>query len=210
MVELYTQASSVNEPRSHTEALRSPQSEEWKNAEAEEITSLENRGTWEVVPRPKGVNVVSCKWVYRVKYGANGEVTCYKAQLIARGFTQIHGLDYSETFAPVTRLETLRLLLGIAVKEDWEVRQIDVKNTYLYGDLDEEIFMDAPQGYDVPEGHVLLLKKALYGLKQAICQEHGIFRTFSFLFYGSLLVLPPPHVLFSQFHSSKKRQDACY
>ena len=79
MVELYTQASSVNESRSHTEALQSPQSEEWKNAEAEEIMSLENRGTWEVVPRPKGVNVVSCKWVYQVKYGANGEVTRYKA-----------------------------------------------------------------------------------------------------------------------------------
>jgi hypothetical protein len=167
MVELYTQASSVDEPRSHTEAMKSKQSNQWKAAEAEEITSLEGRGTWEAVPRPKNTNVVSCKWVYRAKYGANGEVTRYKARLVARGFTQVYGQDYQETFAPVTRLETLRLLLAYAVQEDWEVRQIDVKTAYLYGDLDEEIFMEAPEGYDIPAGHCLLLKKALYGLKQA-------------------------------------------
>ena len=83
------------------------------------------------------------------------------------GFTQVYGQDYQETFAPVTRLETLRLLLAYAVQEDWEVRQIDVKTAYLYGDLDEEIFMEAPDGYNVPTGHCLLLRKALYGLKQA-------------------------------------------
>ena len=124
-------------------------------------------GTWEAVPRPKSTNIVSCKWVYRVKYGADGEVTRYKARLVARGFTQVYGQDYQETFAPVTRLETLRLLLAYAVQEDWEVRQINIKTAYLYGDLDEEIFMEAPDGYDVPAGHCLLLKKALYGLKQA-------------------------------------------
>ena len=101
MVELYTQASSVGKPRSHTKALQSPQSEDWKKAEAKEIMSLESCGTWEVVPRPDDINIVSCKWVYWVKYGADGEVTRYKARLIARGFTQIHGLDYSETFALV-------------------------------------------------------------------------------------------------------------
>src|SRR5258705_12610832 len=95
----------------------------------------------------------SCKWVYQVKYGVNGEVTRYKARLVARGFTQVYGQDYQDTFAPVTRLETLRLLLAYAVKEDWEVRQIDVKTAYLYGELDKEIFMEAPDGYDVPAGH---------------------------------------------------------
>ena len=166
-VKLYTQVSSVNEPRSHTEAMRSDQSDHWKTAEVEEIASLEGRGTWETVPRPKSTNVVSCKWVYRVKYGANGEVTHYKACLVACGFTQVYGQDYQETFAPVTRLETLWLLLAYAVQEDWEVRQIDIKTAYLYGDLDEEILMEAPDGYDVPTGHCLLLRKALYGLKQA-------------------------------------------
>ena len=166
-VEFYTQASSVNKPRSHTEAMRSDQSDHWKATKAEEIASLEGRGTWETVPCPKGTNIVSCKWVYRVKYGANGEVTRYKAHLVARGFTQVYGQDYQETFTPVTRLETLRLLLAHAVQEDWEVRQINIKTAYLYGDLDEEIFTEAPDGYNVPTGHRLLLRKALYRLKQA-------------------------------------------
>ena len=152
---------------SHTEAMRSNESKLWAKAETEEIDSLVEHGTWEVVPRPQGKNVVSCRWVYRVKYGQGGEVTCYKARLVAHGFSQIHGIDYQETFAPVTRLETIRLLLALAVEKDWEARQVDVKTAYLYGDLDEEIFMEAPEGYDVPEGHCLLLKKALYGLKQA-------------------------------------------
>ena len=91
----------------------------------------------------------------------------YKARLVARGFTQVYGLDYDETHAPVTWLETIRLLLGIAAKKDWEIRQIDVKSAYLYGDLDEEIYMSPPPGYNVPEGHVLRLRKALYSLKQA-------------------------------------------
>ena len=92
----------------------------------------------------------------------------FEARLVARGFTQVHhGLDYDETYAPVTRLETIRLLFAMAVEKDWEIRQIDVKTAYLYGDLDEEIYMEPPPGYEVPEGHVLRLGKALYGLKQA-------------------------------------------
>ena len=124
-------------------------------------------GTREVVPRPQDRKVVSSKWVYRVKYDADGNVSRYKARLVARGYTQVLGVDYSETFAPVTRLETLRLLFGLAVQKDWEVRQIDVKTAYLCGDLDEEIFMEPPEGANVPEGHVFRLLKAIYGLKQA-------------------------------------------
>ena len=133
----------------------------------EEIKSLEKMGTWEAVPLPEGRKTISCKWVYRIKRDADGNPTRYKARLVARGFSQVHGLDYDETYAPVTRLETIRLLLGIAAAKDWEIRQIDVKSAYLYGDLDEEIYMDAPPGYEVPEGYVLHLLKALYGLKQA-------------------------------------------
>ena len=136
----------------------------------EEITSLQKHETWEVFPCPPNKNIVSCKWVYRVKYNTDGKVTCYKARLIARGFTQVFGIDYTETFAPVTRLETIRMLFTLAVQQDWEVCQIDVKTAYLYGDLDEEIYMEAPQGYDVPDKHVLRLTKALYGLKKAGCQ----------------------------------------
>ena len=133
----------------------------------DEIASLQKHETWEVVPHPPNQNIVSCKWVYRLKYNADGKVTRFKARLVARGFTQVFGVDYTETFAPVTRLETIRMLFALAVQKDWEVCQIDVKTAYLYGDLDEEIFMEPPNGLDVPEGHVLCLRKALYGLKQA-------------------------------------------
>ena len=166
-VELYISANSSNEPQTYREATKSPDAERWNKAMMEEYNSLNEHGTWEVVPRPENRRVVSSKWVYRVKYDANGTISRYKARLVARGFNQVHGVDYTETFAPVTRLETLRLLFALAVQKDWEVRQIDVKTAYLYGDLDEEVYMEPPEGANVPEGHVYLLKKALYGLKQA-------------------------------------------
>ena len=123
---------------------------------------------WEVVPRPEKTNVISSKWVYKLKHDANGEISRFKARLVARGFTQVFGTDYLDTYTPVTRLETIRLLFALAVENDWEIRQIDVKTAYLNGDLDEEIYMEPPKGYDVPEGHVLLLRKAVYGLRQAV------------------------------------------
>jgi hypothetical protein len=165
-VELYTSANSSNEPRTYQEAIDSPDSDKWRDAMADELNSLESHGTWEIVDRPQGRRVISSKWVYRVKYDADGNVSRHKARLVARGFTQVHGVDYTDTFAPVTRLETLRLLFAMAVEKDWEVRQIDVKTAYLYGDLDEEVYMEPPEGTDLG-GKVYRLLKAIYGLKQA-------------------------------------------
>ena len=92
----------------------------------------------------------------------------YKACLVARSFTQIHGLDYMDTYAPVTRLETIHLLCALATEKDWEVCHINIKTAYLNGDLDEEVYMEIPEGFDQYNGtKVLLLRKALYGLKQA-------------------------------------------
>ena len=102
-----------------------------------------------------------------MKLNKAGKIVRYKARLVAHGFSQTYGVDYKDTFAPVTRPETLRLMFALAVKQNWEIRQIDVKNAYLYGDLDEEIYMEAAKGMDVPKGKVLRLKKALYSLKQA-------------------------------------------
>ena len=147
--------------------LESPDIENWIKAKDEELDSLHANGVWEVVPRPPNTNIVSCKWVFKLKRDADGNVACYKARLVARGFTQAYRINYMDTYAPVTRLETIRLLFALAVEKDWEIRQIDVKTAYLNGDLDEKIFMALPEGYDVPEGHVLLLRKSLYGLKQA-------------------------------------------
>ena len=167
VVELYVSANSSGEPQSYREAITSPDAAHWIKAMEDESKSLEDRGTWKVVPRPEGRKVVSSKWVYRIKYNADGNISRYKARLVARGYTQVFGVDYTETFAPVTRVETLRLLFAMAVQRDWEIRQIDVKTAYLYGELEEEIYMEPPEGSDVPEGHVYQLIKAIYGLKQA-------------------------------------------
>jgi transposase InsO family protein len=166
-VQLYTSENPHGEPSTYREAIESPDSGHWSDAMADEIKSLEKMETWESVPRPADRKVIKCKWVYRLKLNAQGGVARYKARLVAKGYSQVPGIDYNETFAPVTRLETIRLLMALAVEKDWEIRQIDVKTAYLYGDLAEEIYMEPPEGYNVPVGHVLLLKKALYGLKQA-------------------------------------------
>ena len=155
------------EPTSYRQAMGSAESGEWYTAIQDEFASLKKMEVWDVVPRPEDHTVVGRKWVFRKKTNANGDVVRFKARLVAKGYTQIPGMDFSDTHAPVTRLETLHLLLALAVQYDWEIRQIDVKTAYLYGNLDEEIFMEAPEGLEVPEGHVLHLKKALYGLRQA-------------------------------------------
>lgn len=166
-MELFASTVAPEEPPTYEKAIRSPHAQHWQDAMTAELKAMEDMQVWEVVPKPDNVNVVSSKWVYKLKRDANGEISRYKARLVARGFTQVHGTDYSDTYAPVTRLETIRLLFALAVEKDWEIRQIDVKTAYLNGNLDEEIFMGPPKGYTVPKGHVLRLKKALYGLKQA-------------------------------------------
>jgi len=112
---------------------------------------------------------VKCRWVYLTKHDTHGDVTHYHACLIAKGFSQTAFIDYEETFAPITRLDSLRLLLLLTANFDLEVHHINIKSAYLNGDLDEEIYMDQPKGLMVPgqESKVCRLKKSLYGLKQA-------------------------------------------
>ena len=199
--------SNPKEPRSYREAVdpNNPNSPEWIAAINAELDSLQEHGTWEYVPRPKDKPIVSCKWVWHVKVKSNGSVERFKARLVARGFTQTHGVDYNETFAPVTRLDTLRLLTAMAVQRDWEFRHLNVKTAYLHGDLEEEVYMAVPQGLeDVPEDYVLKLKKALYGLKQAGCHHYdflvrlwnglNFFQTFIISF--SLGIDHDPYVLY--------------
>ena len=166
-VELYASVSAPNEPKTYQEAINSPEADHWRKAMDDEINSLQTMKTWRVVPRPADRKTIESKWVYKLKYNADGEIARYKARLVAKGYTQVNGLDYNETYAPVTRLETIRLLFGLAVEKDWEIRQIDVKTAYLHGDLDEEIYMEPPEGLDIPDGMVLRLDKAIYGLRQA-------------------------------------------
>lgn len=130
-----------------------------------EIEALENNETWTLTSLPLGKHAVDFKWVYKIKFKPNGEVEHYKARLVARGFTQIEGEDFLETFA---KLVTIRSLLAIASAKDWLVHQLDVNNAFLHGDLSEEIYMKIPQGFARKgDTRVCKLKKSLYGLRQA-------------------------------------------
>jgi transposase InsO family protein len=142
----------------------------WKEAMDKELATLEKAGTWTTVDRPQGKNVVGSKWVYRIKRKADGSVDKYKARLVARGFTQIFGVDYYNTFSPVAKLASFRAVLALAARFDWEIKSFDFNGAYLNGELDEdeEIYMQAPPGYESQGEHkVKRLRKSLYGLKQA-------------------------------------------
>ena len=161
------------EPRNLGEAKKRPDWPLWEKAIQEELKTLKEAGTWEVVEVPKGVNVVGSKWVFRAKKDAAGNVVRYKARLVAQGFSQVPGVDYFDTFAPVARLASIRTVLAFAATEDYETGQIDIKAAYLNGELTEEerIFMKQAPGYeevsDDGKVKVLRLWKTLYGLKQA-------------------------------------------
>lgn len=118
---------------------------------------------------PPGKRTVGCKWIFTVKHKADGSVERFKARLVAKGFTQAYGIDYWETFAPVAKLNTARVPLSLASNLDWPLYQLDVKNAFLNGDLEEEVYMDIPHGIESPAttNKVCRLKKSLYGLKQS-------------------------------------------
>lgn len=156
----------LQEPTNYHEAEVSPI---WRKAMSEELSALIRNGTWEIVPLPKGKKPVGCKWVYKTKLKSDGSIEKHKARLVAKGFTQTYGIDYTETFAPVAKMNTIRVLISLAVNYDWPLFQMDVKNAFLQGELMEEVYMRIPKGYDenIPESHVCRLKKAIYGLKQS-------------------------------------------
>jgi hypothetical protein len=158
------------DPKSLREAQTRSDWRSWKEAMDRELSTLQQAGTWETVPCPTDKNVVDCKWVYRTKYSANGTIDKHKARLVARGFTQIYGVNYLETYSPVAKLASLRTILVLAARLDWDIECFDFNAAYLNGELkeSEEIYMEQPPGYaEGGAGYVKRLKKALYGLKQA-------------------------------------------
>lgn len=156
-------------PRSFKEAMTLPNHIEWKKAFDAEMAAIARAGTWDLVPLPPGRKALGSTWVCRIKSHANGSVDKLKCRIVAQGFTQIEGIDYLVTFAPVAKLSTIRILFALAASLGWIIHHVDVDSAYLNGTLDEEVFMRQPEGYVVKgkEHLVCKLKKSLYGLKQA-------------------------------------------
>ena len=158
----------ISIPRTYKEAINDKRyGPKWKQAVIEEIKSLIANGTWEEYVLPKGANLVSTKWVFAIKLNPDGSIERFKARLVARGFSQQHGIDYNETFAPTVRMDSLRLFLAMVAKNDFECHHFDIKNAYTESKLKEQIFLAPPQGVAVKKGKVLHALRSLYGLKQA-------------------------------------------
>ncbi|KAJ0454407.1 putative RNA-directed DNA polymerase [Helianthus annuus] len=153
------------EPSSYNEAIKDPR---WIEAMNCEMEALNRNNTWVVVDLPKGRKPIGCKWVYKIKYKANGEIERYKARLVAKGFNQKEGVDFGETFSPVVKMVTVRVVLKLAVNNEWPLYQLDINNAFLYGSLSEDVYMTLPLGYfNNDKNKVCKLVKSLYGLKQA-------------------------------------------
>ncbi|GJZ40724.1 retrovirus-related pol polyprotein from transposon TNT 1-94 [Tanacetum coccineum] len=157
---------STIEPKNINEALKD---ENWVMAMQEELNQFKTNDVWELVPNPMDMTIIGTKWVYRNKLDENGVVTRNKARLVAQGYNQQEGIDYDETYAPVARLESIRILLAYACALDFKLYQMDVKSAFLNGFINEEVYVAQPSGFIdfAKPNYVYKLKKALYGLKQA-------------------------------------------
>jgi hypothetical protein len=166
-----------NTPTSIAEAYASSDADDWKEAVQSEMDSILSNGTWELTERPYGCKPVGCKWIFKKKLKPDGTIDKYKARLVAKGYTQKEGEDFFDTYSPVARLTTIRALISLAASYGLIIHQMDVKTAFLNGELDEEIYMDQPDGFVMKgqENKVCKLLKSLYGLKQAPKQWHEKF-----------------------------------
>lgn len=189
-----TTTQSLFEPLTYEDATVIPA---WQTAMRQEFDALIANDTWDLVTLPQGKRPIGCKWIYRIKYRADGSVERCKARLVAKGFTQKEGIDYAETFSPVVRMTTIRCLVTVAVKNHWILHQLDVNNAFLHSLLDEEVYMIPPQGLLLTDSQqVCKLKKSLYSLKQAPRQWNR--RLTEFLFSLGFLQYKYDYSLFTQ------------
>jgi hypothetical protein len=158
-----------DDPTTYEQAMRSDQSEKWLEAMRDEIKSMNSNKVWDLVDIPEGAKKVGCKWVYKTKYDSQGNIERFKARLVAKGFTQREGIDYNETFSPVSCKDSFRIIMALVAYYDLELHQMDVKTAFLNGDLEENVYMAQPKGFVVKgkENMGCRLKKSIYGLKQA-------------------------------------------
>jgi hypothetical protein len=156
------------EPECYEEAMQVDTKKKWEQGMKEEMDSLVNNQTWDLVQLPAGKRKLHNKWVYKLKEEYGGK-KWYKDRLVVKGFAQKKGIYFDEIFSPVFKMTSIRTILSLVAVEDLHLEQLDVKPTFLHGDLEEDIYMQQPQGYEVKgkENLVCRLKKRLYGLNQA-------------------------------------------
>ena len=147
------------EPATYEEAFAH---QDWKDSMMEEYNSIMKNDVWEVVPRPEGKSIMTSKWLYKIKHVVDGSIEKYKARFVARGFSQIEGVDYDETFVPAARFSSIKVVISIVVEVGWRIHQMDVKTAFLNGLLQEEVYLEQPQGFEIHErgSHACRLKKA--------------------------------------------------
>ena len=149
--------------------MHSEYASEWFSAMQEEMKSMSTNKVWDLVEILQGAKTVGCKWVYKTKYDSKGNIERFKARLVAKGFTQREGIDYNETFSPVSSKDSFRIIMALVAHFNLELHQIDVKTAFLNSDLHENVYMAQPEGFAVQDKEHLgcRLKKSIYGLKQA-------------------------------------------
>nr|KYP32604.1 Retrovirus-related Pol polyprotein from transposon TNT 1-94 [Cajanus cajan] len=153
------------EPTSVKETLSKP---EWYRAMQDEYLALQKNDTWNLVDLPAGCRTIGCKWVFKSKHNADGSFQRHKARLVAKGYHQREGFDFHETFSPVVKPTTVRVVLNLALFKQWHIHQIDINNAFLHGELTETVYMNQPPGFNTThKNKVCKLHKAIYGLKQA-------------------------------------------
>ena len=158
-----------NDPSTFSQAINCVDSSHWLNAMKDELVSMDRNQVWDNVELPSGKRPIGCKWIYKTKLNPDGSIERYKARLVAKGFTQREGIDYYETYAPVSSKDSLRIVMALVAHFDLELHQMDVKTAFLNGELNEEVYMQQPQGFEIKgkEHMVCKLKRSIYGLKQA-------------------------------------------
>jgi hypothetical protein len=162
----------LDEPISYVQAMQCNESDRWQQAMNEELGAHQKNKTWSIVEQTGDMNVIGCRWVFKIKRDSSGAVSKYKARLVAKGYSQQYGIDFHDTFAPVLKYKTLRIMIVLSLHFDMCMEQLDVKTAFLNATVKENIYVQVPEGMSVKSGCVLKLQKALYGIKQAPREWH--------------------------------------
>jgi hypothetical protein len=179
-VSIVSLSTNDDEPSCYQEVVKGSNSDKWKEAMKDEMKALERNSTWDLVELPRDRKIVACRWVYKLKKGVDDKVERYKARLVAKGYSKKLGIDFHEIFSPVVKIVSIQSVLALVALLDLDLEQLDVKNAFLHGDLDDEIYMEQPEGFiqNRNKKFVCRLKKSLYGLRQSPKQWYKKFDSF--------------------------------